>query len=128
MTQPIMDDLELALQQMEKRCDAATEGPWFFGAYAGRDTDTLLTRNDSEGELDEPTPALEAIGELSDGEVSDNWDFVAHARTDLPRLLAAFKVLKHEVEERVSTGRGLWAIRALAHAERLLKGDSPDGK
>lgn len=81
-----MSDLEKYLKKVKERCDAATEGPWCWRVFGTEQTlvqDTGprkviisggYTRND-KGVLDP----------MSDGmPVSD---FIAHARTDVPRLL-----------------------------------------
>ena len=74
-------DEELA--EMQARCDAATPGPWSFDDFQ------LEIRS-----LKEPLPAnsIAFIDELrrheSDGE------FIAHSRTDLPRVLADNKRLR----------------------------------
>ena len=73
-----MTDAEL--QDVRSRCDAASEGPW-KASIEGRDhasgSDIIMTRK--------------GVGrgediEMSGGTTAD-YDFIAHARQDVPRML-----------------------------------------
>jgi hypothetical protein len=82
----MLTDQELV--QIEKRCAAATPGPW-RSYVEGRDhqsgSDFIRTQGDDI--------------ELS-GATTDDQDFIAHAREDLPRLVAEVRRLREEVERR----------------------------
>ena len=83
-----MDELELALQEMEKRCEAAPEGPWVYTPRADEQsycTDDVMTAS-------EPCLRIANVygGPDYPPHVADS-DFIAHARTDLPRLIAGFR-------------------------------------
>ena len=125
--------LDERLQAMQARCEAIKSGRWYWAAYGGREYDTLVTDSIDGDVLDEPTPVMENI-ELANDDVLANFDFIAHARQDLPRLLAGFKILLSAMVCRDNTYPGQHdektcdQCKALAHAERLLKGDSPDAR
>lgn len=61
------------LDEIEARCEAATPGPW-------RNRDLL-------GVLGRPEDGVQICG----GCTNDNRDFIAHARQDIPALIAAVR-------------------------------------
>ena len=70
------------LEEMQKRCNAATGGPW-HSYVEGRDGfafDNVITTGGEDIYLHGATP--------------DDQDFVAHARQDVPRLLNEIRQLK----------------------------------
>lgn len=75
------------LREIQKRCDAATPGPWRFWS---RDI-TPLRITDRSGRID----ALLDAGEDARGfNREEDAAFVASARQDIPSLLAEIKILK----------------------------------
>ena len=82
---------ELDLDAIRARCDAATRGPWTY---------------DEAGYVDVGLPRSRsiAIGIEIDATAKSDGDFIAHARTDIPALLAHIEEL---------------AERALTAEERL---------
>lgn len=86
-TGPISDH---DLEGMRRRCDAALPGPW-ISFVEGRDhtsgSDFIRT-----GEGDTRGPDLEIPGATHADQ-----DFIAHARQDIPRLLAEIDRLKNEL-------------------------------
>lgn len=85
-----MTDLEL--KEIQLRCDATTRAPW-VSYVESRDhtsgSDFIMT---GEGEN------RGADIELSGATVADQ-DFIAHARQDVPRLLAEIQRLKEKLSE-----------------------------
>jgi len=94
--EPLSDEREKRIRERESK---ATAGPWELRSIMGREYDTLSCAYDLPGEepLDEWTPVLE-IMELPRDEVYANWKFVAHAREDIPALLAEIDRLRLAVE------------------------------
>jgi hypothetical protein len=86
MTSPSLTDDEL--QRIEARCTATTRGPW-TSYVEGRDhtsgSSFIMT-----GAPNERGPDLEIGG----GTAADQ-DFIAHARQDVPRLVAEVWRLRH---------------------------------
>ena len=86
------DPLSAALEQVGERAQAATPGPWeaeenedcweLYGAVRPMLHPLKLIKAPKHG-----TPYAEYWPLPNDA------DFIAHARTDVPRLLAAFRVL-----------------------------------
>lgn len=78
---------EIFLSEIRKRCDDSTAGPW-VPSIEGRDHplggESFIIRGDNGSEED-----LYLIG----GTIQDI-DFVAHARQDIPLLLAEIDRLK----------------------------------
>jgi hypothetical protein len=80
-----MDDEQL--KEIEKRCNAATLGPW-ISYIEGRDHDSgsnfiMTGTKENRGEDIELTGAT----------IADQ-DFIAHARQDIPQLLEEIRLLK----------------------------------
>ncbi|ARU26091.1 hypothetical protein [Cellvibrio sp. PSBB006] len=78
---------EREIEEIKRRCDAATPGPW-KSYIEGRDhtsgSDFIMTSIvDDRGESIELTGATVA-----------DYDFIAHARQDIPRLLEEIERLK----------------------------------
>jgi len=85
-----MTDLEL--KEIQLRCDAATRAPW-VSYVEGRDhtsgSDFIMTgQGEHRGEDIELAGATTA-----------DQDFIAHARQDVPRLLAEIQRLKEKLSE-----------------------------
>ena len=85
---------EAELQQMQARCEAATKGPWR----------SLVEGRDHLSGSDFIRTAGEDI-ELSGATTADQ-DFIAHARQDVPRLIAEIRRLRRSssVEEEKGVG------------------------
>ncbi len=81
---PLTDE---KLAEMQARCDAATPGPWIYDEFQ-------LTIDIDLDPLPENTVAQ--IDELRDH--APDGEFIAHARTDLPQVLADNERLRAEVE------------------------------
>lgn len=86
-----MTDKELA--EIRARCEAATKGPWVECRNGGGDD--FLYSIDSE-----PTglPIVKADCGVYPPEKEDA-DFIAHAREDIPKLLAEVERLRKQVAE-----------------------------
>ena len=83
---------KIDLEEIRRRCQAATEGPW-TPYIEGRDhvsgSSFIMTSSDDI--------------ELSGATVAD-YDFIAHARQDLPALVDELERLRLKLKE--MTGRG----------------------
>lgn len=106
------------LAKIKARADAATEGPWV--EFCGDISQQIP--HEETGVLD-VYPGSEDICTHEDGVLRvEDIDFIAHARTDIPALVAEVERLQEEVgrwidEERVSLE--LDAIEARKEAEKL---------
>jgi hypothetical protein len=85
------------LDQIEARCAAAVSGPW-KSFIEGRDhtsgSSFIMT-----GSPDQRGPDIELSGATSQDQ-----DFIAHAREDVPRLLAEIRRLRQLLSE-----KGRWS-------------------
>lgn len=86
MSDPIMQ----ALDEMQARCDAATEGPW-TATFDDADRWTCITGQgrDLGGGLWMVCPEVATC----EGEPDGDAEFIATSRTDMPRLVAALKAV-----------------------------------
>jgi hypothetical protein len=96
------------LEEIELRCEAATPGPWFVrhldDDYAMNLTAVSTTPDTGQGErwpnFDSTTIVAATLVQqpryvdLADGRWDENARFIAHARTDIPRLVAEIKRLR----------------------------------
>ncbi|KAB2806975.1 hypothetical protein F9L07_28495 [Pimelobacter simplex] len=84
-------DLDDTLANIRARAEAATDGPWFvepcgdFGAKTALIPDVLRERY--------------GVNSLSCGEDFATAEFIAHARTDVPRLLDLLDEARAEAEQ-----------------------------
>jgi hypothetical protein len=80
---------ETELEEIRRRCEAASPGPW-KAFIEGRDhesgSDFIMT-----GEGDARDGDIELLGATT-----ADYDFIAHARQDIPRLLAEIVRLKRD--------------------------------
>lgn len=86
------------LEEIRKRCEKATPGPWTDGGQGW-----------VFGPNREPVPGAQP-GELEDLVASahnqEDVDFIVHARTDIPALLHYIEHLEGEIH--YYTGQGRW--------------------
>lgn len=90
----------LDLDAIQARADAATEGPWKV---------TDLSNHGHRGtlwvDIDRPADGSMTVAELTEADgVEVIWkttdaEFIAHARTDIPALIAEVKALRGKVAE-----------------------------
>jgi hypothetical protein len=84
------------LEAIKARTAAATDGPWYADEFACVTTDKGVTA----GYPAQPGP----IASLDDGEYIKNKNaktdaqFIAHAREDVPRLVAAIEAVEGEIK------------------------------
>ncbi len=119
-----MNEIQERLEEMKARCEAATPGPWTttyggvgYGVVAPEDPRSV-PQEETTWRPDGLIVVAKLDGSIGEhGEESDNGDFIAHARTDIPwlreqveRLQATVDALKLELsmtpEEIKSTLRG----------------------
>lgn len=95
------EKFEKRLQQIRKRCEAASAGPWFDwegSIYSGKPKEKrpgMLRGYDTQIAIMEDDELFE-IG--SKRECSANRRFVAHSREDIPFLLDYVETLRSEIE------------------------------
>jgi len=122
----------LDVDAIQARIDAATEGPWcFYGDDLWRGTAEALAAYDANPNPDEDLwPYADGNGHLFHGDPVRPADaeFIAHARTDVPALLAALAErdaaigrVREVVADATCAPRG-HAWRYLADIERALDG------
>lgn len=108
------------LDEMQARCDKATPGPWRADWKGTNHFE--LTSASSPYWLVRPEQGFERGEDL---------EFVAHSRTDLPRLLAALRVavdgLASCCVNRIGGKEQLcghcYSCKAIANVERALRGE-----
>lgn len=101
--------IDKLLKEIEDRADKAADGPWephelswYYGARSlvkghshGR-KGTIFQINHSSGIGCAENPLEDGTNCLNDWEPQDNAIFIAHARTDIPRLVKALRYAMHE--------------------------------
>lgn len=138
----------MSLDEMQARCDAATPGPWKLRAEHYDDWGTIRS---GDG-MPVASAAMEAVigdwrehasthgnskqWDAGPPQVAKNGAFIAHARTDMPRLIAALRVAMEGLEPfeddcggstieddwRHLDGLRTHAIAALARVAAILEG------
>lgn len=85
------------ITEIGKRAEAATEGPWRIGKQSPNGANNIGT-----------------MGGLMTAQTTDkaNAEFIAHARTDVPSLLAEIERLRTERDKLYSIA--LWGARRMA--------------
>jgi hypothetical protein len=86
-----MTDIETNLRAMEERCEAATPPPWGFTVDSKTHKPAWLYSG-HEGEEAGLAEFNEWDGHYAD-QMQANVDFIVASRTDLPRLIAAVRIL-----------------------------------
>lgn len=108
---------EKMLQEIEQRANAATPGPWVHDP-ANNGADII-----SHGIRGGMPVGRTWNGYQIDRNASANADFIAHARTDIPALLSAYRASQAALEERKAEVERLYgkidAERARTDAEKL---------
>ena len=89
------------LDAMQARCDAATPGPWRLIGDSFDPPEWFVVTEDGCEVILGPTDAMP---------VNSNAEFIAHARTDTPRLIAEVRRLRAEADELFSALTGLEAL------------------
>jgi hypothetical protein len=91
-----MADIETTLRAMEERCEAATPPPWGFTVDSKTHKPAWLYSG-HEGEESDLAEFEEWDGHYAD-QMQANVDFIVASRTDIPRLIAAVRVLLNGIE------------------------------
>jgi hypothetical protein len=98
------------LDDLERRADAATPGPWFVRLLDDTDAMTLVAistqsdtgRSERWPDFDHSTIVAATLVQepryvdINDGRWNQNAAFIAQARTDTPRLIAEIRRLKNQ--------------------------------
>lgn len=89
------DEPALDLDAIQARCDAATAGPWFAASHNKRkDGIALVGAFDEQGS----GKAIAVLAGIQVRQRHRDAVFVAHARTDMPRLIARIKTLQNDLQ------------------------------
>lgn len=96
-----MTTLPALIKQMKERCDAATEGPWSVDHKVGN----LSYVSNGEGSI--ASVSRWCWGEPFHDENEPTANFIARARTDIPRLIAA---LEKAISQRDGYRDNYWAV------------------
>ena len=102
------EPLDLDLDAIEARCEAATPGPWYHNHDSGED-DGGAWENPTSDVVDGLGSHLIDAGELADAA------FIAHARTDVPALVAELRVARRERDEARAMARVLAGAAVIHH-------------
>ena len=92
------------LNEIEARANAATEGPWTPDEYTEVDPDGFYELS----RVIAPDPDGDdwcAIGVVHTGILRTDADFIAHARTDVPALVAALRAVQEVLDKRGKQAR-----------------------
>ena len=121
----------MSLDEMQARCDAATPGPWVQQCTPPGPHGQMIYRNavlcaeyPNHAICKRTTPADDGYDRRRS---FDNMVFIAHARTDMPRLIAALRVAMAGLNGLAALGGGRSegncdAQRALARVTAILEG------
>lgn len=90
------------LKAIEARCEAATSGPWV--ATISPDGTVAMVNHATLRSDDADEPLMIASCDVT-GNLDNDADFIAAARTDIPRLLATIEVARREQPVRVTAFR-----------------------
>ena len=104
--QPLGDD---QLREIEERAEAATPGPWQV-RFLDDDHAANLVAIATTPETGHPSPPGDLIAatlvqfptryvDITDGLWDENATFIAHARQDIPRLLAEIRRLRAQLPD-----------------------------
>jgi hypothetical protein len=124
-----MNDIETTLRAMEERCEAATPPPWGFTVDSKTHKPAWLYSG-HEGEESDLAEFEEWDGHYAD-QMQANVDFIVASRTDIPRLIAAVRVLLNGIETigllgvpKGSPADVNFAVEVFQDAESALTGNS----
>lgn len=95
------------LKAIEARCEAATPGPWRVKSWGGTNQESP---EPSEWTIDGPDGYRITAEDVYPGHGEDVY-FIAHARTDIPRLLATIEEARREQPVRVTDEQLLTEFR-----------------
>lgn len=93
---------ESELAEIEARCNAASTAPWTFSYHSGHYDDVIALESTPQNQ-----PATDVL--LCTGDDDESWGeispedaaFIEHARTDIPKLIAASRSVPAPADERV---------------------------
>jgi len=97
---PMPNDAMQYLDEVKARCEAATKGPWEWDDHVG-----AVFHAGGECAADQTT--------VSDGL------FIAHARTDLPRAIAALRIYDEAARDAIAEADALGAVATNVWAEMV---------
>lgn len=81
------------IEAIRERAEKATEGPWYYA----------LNINEQTGEPDVLPHVISDTQEvISENMYDENAEFIAHAREDIPKLLAEVERLETAIQDAIS--------------------------
>ena len=88
---------EKELQKIKERCEKATPGPWkaLNIPYNGYDDPEIVTKDGTY--ICQTTYDMQSQSEKHN--VDEDMEFIAHAREDIPKLIAEVEKLKKKVKQ-----------------------------
>jgi hypothetical protein len=86
------------MDAIRKRAEAATEGPWIADDNEGYGIWSIWYGSCPSGNVEPRGLVAQCPGD--DAQVEEDADFIAHAREDIPTLLAEIARLKEELRSR----------------------------
>jgi hypothetical protein len=106
MSEPVILD-DNAVAEIEARANAATEGPWRWRRdYEMPDGDKHWELSNPDGDRNRKTIDASLVLLLDrdewlhrPAETQANWEFIAHAREDIPALCQTVRALRAEIRE-----------------------------
>src|SRR3989442_8078570 len=115
-----MSDPRRLLEEIDGRAKAATPGPWWFDAHRDREGG-YLSAGPRDGRALAAASTVDDPRLLFNGEVEPTHDghFIAHARSDVPRLAAAVKVALEKADAAIASAGAATARDAVALAEEI---------
>ncbi len=101
---------ELNLDAIEARANAATEGPWVMVTQGGIESEHYRGPG-------------EDASSVAQTRTQGDWEFIAHARTDVPALVARVR----ELEAAVERVRAIEVADRVDHSQHVGAGGEPCG-
>lgn len=95
------------LRAIEARADAATPGPWVADSNIYGKGKLVCCRNGSLPKGDRVAEVLELLAGLDSDSAIANALFIAHARADIPALVAEVRRLREQVDALAELGKDL---------------------
>jgi len=107
----------MTLDEIEARADAATEGPW---EATPNDRIVSSTKTWPEGDPYDVAGGFGNRGALVEALHTPDATFIAHAREDVPRLVAALRAVE-AVMAGLDKARSIGTIVTYGHVQRSVR-------
>ncbi len=90
----------LNIEEIEERCNAATEGPWYVPSEMNAMDNGWTVCSDAEVIVDQPDTRYNEDQFRTEADA----EFIAHAKTDIPALISRVRDLERENEQLYASG------------------------